>query len=267
MSKLYFYSQSGDAEVYGTERHWFNWLCHKMLLAILDLGSDTESRPHPLRQAFPANHYTTHYYGKEWATNAENAIIAGGISDPDFRLTIGDRKSDFWTAALNTALAIGGDPLKLAARLHGQCELHAFVEGTNRAWLADIIEAGRQRNIFRANTGWESVIELLRSSSEGPVVTSYSVCEQFPNEVIAVEEGVWSPPETANEDEDDDAWYGLPETEQWRFAMDALRIRNQAHDYKIELKPDDWADYHFGDGVSAFDIVAHFNSLAESHSG
>ncbi len=261
---MYFHSPSGTEEVYGTERHYFNWLCNRALLAILNLGTDTESKPHPLRHAFPTSHYTARCRGKEWAATAETAIVAGIIFDDD-SLTIGDRRSSFGTAALNTALAIGGDQLKLAARLHGQCEIHAFVEGPNRMWLANIIEIGLRRNIFRANTGWEGVVELLQSSSKEPVVTSYSVCDQFPNSGVAIQASVWSPPETTDEDEGDDGWYELPESEQWRLAMDALRIKNQ-NGYKIELKPDDWEDYHFVDGVTAFDIVDHFNSLAVSHS-
>lgn len=265
MSTMYFHSPSGDAEVRGTERHYFNWLCNRTLLAILDLGRDTESRPHPLRHAFPAGHYTARCRGQEWAASAETAIVAGSIADGD-SLTIGDRRSSFGTAALNTMLAIGGDQLKLAARLHGQCEIHAFVEGPNRAWLAKIIESGLRRGIFRANSGWEAVVELLRSSSDEPVVTSYSVCDQFPNSGVAIQASVWSPPETTDEDDGDDAWYDLSVSEQWRLAMDALRIQNQSG-YRIELKPDDWEDYRFGDGVTAFDIADHFSSLAVSHSG
>lgn len=263
MSIMYFHSPSGEAEVHGTERHYFKWLCDRTLLAILDLGRDTESRPHPIRHAFPADHYTARYRGQEWARNAETAIVAGGISDDD-SLTIGDRRSSFGTAALNTALAIGGDQLKLAARLHGQCEIHTFVEGSNRAWLANIIEGGLHLGIFRSNSGWENIVELLRSSSDEPVVTSFSVCNQFPNSGVAIQAGVWSPPETT--DEDDDTWDKLPASEQWRLAMDALRIQNQSG-YRIELKPDDWEGYRFGDGVTAFDIVNHFSSLAVSHSG
>lgn len=257
MSSLNFHSSSGDAAVHGSERYHFHWLCNQSFLALLDLGTDSASRPHPIRRAFPANHYTTPLRGREWATRVETAIVAGGFLPSD-TLKTGDRRTSISTAVLNTALATGGDQLKLAARLHGQCEIHAFVEGANRAWLAGIIEVGLGRDIFRANAGWEGVIKLLRASSEEPVVTSFSGTDQFPNPYIAIEAGTWSAPAGANEDEDDDAWYELPETEQWRLAMDGLRIQNQARGSMLEMKPDDWEDYRFGDGVTAMDIMDHF---------
>ncbi|GAA4304598.1 hypothetical protein GCM10023178_11830 [Actinomadura luteofluorescens] len=32
--------------------------------------------------------------------------------------------------------------MRFLARLHAQCELHGYVEGPNRAWLADVIDQG-----------------------------------------------------------------------------------------------------------------------------
>lgn len=261
MSTLCFHSKNGRNDIPGTEWYWFNNLCRKMLIAILDLKNDDENRPHPFRKAFPAGHYTHSYQGCEWTKTAETFVM---VADSDFQITVGSRKTSLPTAALNTALALGGDQLKLAARICGQCEIHAFVEGPNRAWLASIMELGvQQGGIFR-NVNWEKVIEFLKSSSDGPVVMSTSICEAFPNEIIAMTEGTWSKPETTEEEEDsedyEDPWYSMPEDEKWRLAMEALRIRN-ARGFKVELKPDNWNNFYFGSGVDAFDIMDYFSSL------
>jgi hypothetical protein len=145
------------------------------------------------------------------------------------------------------------------ARLHGQCELHAYVEGANRAWLADIIERGRETDVLRPQMKWEQVAEFLRSRDDCPVVTSYSVCDQFPNRHVAG----WVAPmskyeDTGEEYEDTDAWYDLPEAERWQRAMDGLRAQGNG----LELKPDNWNTFHFRDGVNGFQLRRIAEALA-----
>lgn len=138
---------------------------------------------------------------------------------------------------LNAALRVGGDAIKLFARLYGQCELHAWVAQANRRWLADIIEAGRASNIMRGPDAlrewgtWEGVIALLRNTRKhpGPVVTSYSVCDTF------------------------------------NFRdLKALRETKG-----LELKPDDWNTFYFGAGTSLLDVFAaeHGKLVVERKAG
>lgn len=87
---------------------------------------------------------------------------------------------DNFDLQLNTVLAIGNDPLCLFARLHGQVEIHAYVEGPHRSWLAGVIVDGLELGIFRQGAGWDGVIELLRQADDAPVVTSYSITDPFP---------------------------------------------------------------------------------------
>lgn len=68
--------------------------------------------------------------------------------------------------AANTALVLGSDAVKMAARIHAQCEIHGYFEGKNRKWAADIVRKGRQAGIFRANMGWEEVIDLLEKGDK-----------------------------------------------------------------------------------------------------
>jgi hypothetical protein len=169
-----------------------------------------------------------------------------------FHLPDGTQANVFETT-LNTAVVMGSDHIRLLAKLHGQCEIHAYVEGPNRAWLADIIEQGIKDKVLRVwekdfYGGWPAVVELLRSRDDEPVVTSYSVTEQFPNRFVASEHGSW------DATLDNDRWYDLSDAEQWQFAMDGLRKQNEsAH---LEIKPETFAQQGYGNGMSGFDIVS-----------
>jgi hypothetical protein len=140
---------------------------------------------------------------------------------------------------LNTILAIGNDPLCLAARLHAQCEIHCYVEGPNRAWLAEVIESGLEAHIFRDGEGWGGVTNLLRVRDDEPVVTSYSVCYSFPTHSSdqGVPWQVWKPTRIDEYGEAAwDDWYDLPEDERWRLALGGIRGIPEA---ELELRPRD----------------------------
>lgn len=238
MSKMYSHTSANTVGVDGIERHHFRRLCAAITFSVLDLEKDTEAMPHPIRYMFP----NIQYHGQKWAASAKTAITTADIA--------GDN-TFFRTVILNTALAVGSDQLKLAARLDGQCEAHAFVEGSNREWLAKIIEGGVHLGIFHADSGWQTVIELLRSCGDEPIVTSYSAGRSFPNSHIAIQEGLWFPP--TDEDEDDVSWHKLPTSEQWNLAMNALRVQSEYS--RVELTPSDWGDYRFEGGMTAFHLV------------
>lgn len=142
---------------------------------------------------------------------------------------------DCWTLSLNTAIASGSPFLNLAARIHATCEIHGYVEGPNRAWLAGLIEEGRKRNIFRPEMGWEEVVDFLRLSDDTPVVMSYSVTESFPN---PWEMGWFAnqgfTQEQIDNDEGYEGWEKLSYEEQWDLAMEWLR-NNGDH---VEMAPD-----------------------------
>lgn len=161
-----------------------------------------------------------------------------------------------FTAALNTALLIGGDVLKLAARLHAQCEIHAYVKGHNRKWLASIIKQGLEIGFYRPDAGWDEVIALLRSSNEGAVVTSYTITERFPNPHIAR----WRPSYNEYGELHYDDFYDLSDEEQWNLA-----IKNLFKESTLEMKPDNWNAYWVKPGYDAFKLNAllslPFNTL------
>lgn len=229
MSRIYFVSQDGEAQLSGSERAYAGSLCSDLFASAL--GLSRYMRPEEIaayvRVLFPTEHYlhTMRHDTREAVESIRTALAVG---------------PEHFTASLNTTLAMGSDAVKLLARLHGQCEIHAYVLGEDRAWLADIIKSGRTSGVLRADMGWESVAELLSAKSDGPVVTSYSVCDGFPNAGVAG----WK------DDRDGDGWYDLPDAEQWDRAWAAL-----SQDNGLRLNPANWPDFYYRDGATAFSLL------------
>lgn len=226
MSRVYFHSETGTAELRGSERAHCNVTCAGIGWAVLGIHFHDDpvlrliTRPSPL-------------------PDVRFLETSFRVSEMTFALPDG-RSEEAWIVALNTCIDVGNDALRLMARLHGQCEVHAYIEGRNRAWLAEVIEAGRATNLLRPDQGWEGVTALLRQSTDSPIVLSYSVCHQFPNPHIAG----WK------DDEDGDGFYRLPVSEQWALAMKALRESGSG----LEWRPDNWATQGLGTGMSAMTV-------------
>lgn len=247
MSRIYFHSEHGEAEVYGPERHMAGHICMTLLTAAL--GADTDGffgeEPHPLAKLLPDDCYLHKDHGQRFMSAFRTWFRTAG-EDERFKTPNGEGVSPF-VASLNTAWVMGSDPVKLMARLHGQCEMHAYVEGPNRAWLAEIIERGRAAGIMRAKMGWESVVELLRSRDDGPVVTSYSVTDSFPNRYVAA-----IPEAVDPADVEGDRWYDLPASTRWAYAVEGLRAGKAGSG--LEMKPGDWDSFYFDNGINGFQL-------------
>lgn len=254
MSRVYFHSEYGTAEVLGAERHHCAGLVSDALRMALRINYQ-----HAADQYMPFVPTSSYL----WNVKPEARVQTfdtwlGGLSESSF--IVNGEEWDIFDMALNTAKRLGGH-LSLAASIHGQCEIHGWVSGPNRAWLADMIENAREAAVFRPEAGWESAIELLRSRDDGPVVTSYSVCEQFPNAGICKEAGLWQPgpehqgfwkeedyPGHAGEPWwDGDEWYDIAPEEQWRMSVEALKT------LAPEWSPEQWTRL-FGKGHSGFDM-------------
>ncbi|MFI6922510.1 hypothetical protein ACIBIZ_21395 [Nonomuraea spiralis] len=135
---------------------------------------------------------------------------------------------------LNTTLAVGNDPMRLAAKIAAWGSQHAFIEGSDRAWAADIIEQGLAAGLYRkqltsrvgpdgpertVELGWKDVLALLRERDDEPV---------------------W------------DGWYELPAAEKWTRAMAGLRERRAW----ARLGPDTLAEVTFHLPVTVYDLLA-----------
>jgi hypothetical protein len=245
MSCIYFHTEDSEARVSGCERASMGLTLADIAWSFLASHAQEYGDRESILRAVLNDSYVSRGSGPRFKEMLATAFrISMGSDGP--RFLIEGVTTDPFIVHLNTGFRIGADPLRLFARLHGQCEIHTWVDGPNRNWLAGIIEEGRKSGLYRKDMGWESVIELLRSSDAGPVVTSYSVCEQFPNSGIAD----WE------DDCDGDAWYDLPDAERWERAFSKLRERES-----LELRPDEWADYYFGNGLDVFKVI----EAAQSH--
>lgn len=155
------------------------------------------------------------------------------------------------TLSLNTAIAVGSDPLRLCARLHGQCEIHAFVEGVDRRWLADVVDEGVSSGVLRPQRStfyesWPAIAALLRVDQRSPVVTSYSVTDGFPGPHVLAPSG------HRVVEEDHDRFSSMSVETQWEACMSALRQSSAG----LRMHPGEWAHYRFGRGLTALDLLA-----------
>lgn len=240
MSRIYFHTPTDEAELRGSERAHMGLLVSEALLWSLNLQKDGAFFERNARTILKVLHS-----GGGYPLVPKFLPTHLSVSSGNDYFDLGDgRRIEVWSCALNTLLASGSDPMKLAARLHGQCEIHAFVEGPNRKWLAGVMWDGRDMGVFRDDQDWEDVIKLLLSRDDEPVVTSYSVCDGFPNSYVAERGGFWKSPEDYD-GEPSDAWYDLSPEEQWDLSMQAVR----KPEYGCELTPDRWAwpDMFFGE--------------------
>jgi len=250
MSRIYFHSKSSETEVLGMERAYCGCMISDIGLSILNLENSYDliipllHPDHYIRDILRKNPPVVK---KEVIRQIETAIR---VSFGDEKLLILDDKPIvLWHLMLNTVLSMGSDILRFIARLHAQCEIHSYVRGKNRNWLADIIERGREEDILRDNVGWEDTIEMLRSDNKETVVLSYSVCDSFPNGSVAD----WDPSIDPEYDEPNwDEWYDLSDKKKWNLGLRGL-LKN-GHSL-LEWKPENWADVRFGeDGMTVFKL-------------
>jgi hypothetical protein len=277
VSRIYFHSPSGEAELHGSERAHLGALCSDIAIGVL--GLDNSFRAGQLSGVLASDvaRVPSGLDYQRWRRDLETRLVVGSMFDrAPFQWR--GRPIQSFALILNTALAVGNDAVRLAARLHGQCELHAWVDGPNRAWLADMMQAGLDRSVFRrgfwfedgpgaprrwSDQGWESVMSLLRSRDDEPVVTSYSVTESFPHYSI----GDWMPPwpegvpldwdELSEDDKQtrsdrQEQWDELDAAEQWRISMVGLRDDPGG----LEIKPQNWDAFQFRHGLSVLDLFA-----------
>lgn len=191
MSRITFSTRQDEAELRGPERYHMDFITRNIFEGLLT------DKIEELEKIVDCNHmklyfddYNTLCRQKDFRAvgnldryinnHIRIAISVGSGTKLNLYNKSGESiKVDPWHVVLNTALIYGSDIVKLAAYLHARCEIHLWVAGENRAWMADIIEDGLEKKIFRPNLGWDGVIALLRKSKRGAVVTEYSVTDCF----------------------------------------------------------------------------------------
>lgn len=240
MSRVYFHTKNeGTAELLGRERAHMGGVCTDIATGLVPRlhGDDID------RYFTPQARGSLMSFKSEARDRWVGTMLRVG-DEPTFHLN--GEPLDNFSLVLNTVMAIGNDPLCLFARLHGQCELHAWVDGPDRAWLAGVIKQGLEIGLCREGMGWDGVVTLLEQSDVEPVVTSYSVCDSFPNAYAAD----WTPPGDEDDETRWDAWYDLPDEEQWDLAMTGLRSGTRIP----PMTPDSLHGY-FDHGKTLFDVL------------
>jgi len=232
MSKVYVHSPSETSFIKGFERHYAAYILSHLALAILlperPFGDDVSWRK--IRSALrPEPTYVTSEAELRMALRTRPHELSFVLPDGSTHGALG--------VLLNTCVDLGNEPLCLLARVHGQSEIHAYVEGSDRAWFADVIERGLSlHHTLRPGHGWEEVMAHALRSSEEPMVMSYSVTAWFPNAAMC---GMEEP------------FTELERREQWALCMTKLRDT-----FGVRISPGTLTTQGFGMGINAFQILA-----------
>lgn len=166
MSSISFRTRSKEALVGGRERAWLGSM-------IVEGVGASVFRPDEWAR-YNRRNLSKVFSGKEW----ELEYLFKSLHNPI--TTWAGKEWNSFEVMLNTAILLGSDAVKLAAIIHGTCELNAYFAKEDLEWLADTIEGSP--HIFRPETqgydgGWADVISLARST-RGKLTMSYSVTGQ-----------------------------------------------------------------------------------------
>ena len=244
MSSIYFHSRSGESALRGSERAYMGGMCFDLFTMALGLDSSYRAGEW-LKPFLPTNFLVTEMDSPRFASTLKTWLKV----DNRASLVSSGEHLDAFSLALNTAIVMGNEQIRLMARLHGQCELHCYVEGENRRWLAGIARRGRDARIFRPNQGWENVISFLESNSQEPVVCSYSVCERFPNSSFLPDNHPLRQEGIPTDQRDE--YYDIPEEEAWDICMPMLRASGGG----LAINEESLSELRFGHCKSAFCLL------------
>lgn len=295
MSRIVFNAQKREAEVHGTERYRFaEHICNISFAPLKVHAKEYANELSVLRQILTVEydgsveslgsyHERQKYQSYQSSHRKFSEVFelfwrVEEVSTRGIRV-VTDELRQLFIIKLDTAYQLGSDVIKLMARIHGQCEMHGWVSGSNRAWLASIIQTGLKQKLFTADCGWQQVIELLLESDTSEVVMSHTVTDDFPNihlvypKPLQLDSGVQST--GGGSSDTNERWYGttrrelynaLSGAERWNMAMDAIRLEDSGRKYSRELTPETWCDYEFG-GYTAMNIISDLlNNANESGS-
>lgn len=219
-------------------------------------------------------HYDHH------AKNALVETLRTCLQVTNVPLKVGDHVVHSMNVEMNTAIAVGYDAVALAAKIHGWCEIHPWINEADRSWLADTIEYAIDLGLYRdgiwynsdkgkrewISQGWDQVMELLRDVEQHPgeVVLSASVCDQFPNAEIATTmppwpDGVplrWECLDPEQQEERSAArrrWGNLTPEQRWESGFEGLEARRPW----ANITPDNLSTVSFGPRVDLLDLFHH----------
>jgi hypothetical protein len=165
VSRIYFHSPSGEAQVAGTERAWMGCLIDDIGMATVN-GNMLKNLDEWCEVWLYGKRFSDLLIssgnpgGLPYSTLVERASIALR------RESWGPDQSGIWyrghrikteNLTANTAMLVGSEHVQLAVRLHNQCEIHSWVDGPNRAWLptsSTPVSVEDVRNTVGRDGGW-----------------------------------------------------------------------------------------------------------------
>lgn len=177
------------------------------------------------------------------------------------------KEIDPWCLAMNTALAAGSDPVRLATKIHAQCEIHGFFEGEDRKWFARLIEEGIEDGIFREgfardgktySMGWTELVKQLRKAPGHYVVMSYTVTDGFPDPPESWRPEVTDPDLRWAEWDSD-----LSDFERFHLALKDIREQEGM----APINSETLRENRFGHGLSLLDLAAQDTKKIEKALG
>lgn len=243
--------------VSGDEYRRMERLCADMAISALGIHTLVMPTDASLRAVLPNDYFRFDRRPRgdaKLVKDAETWLRTAGGSDS---FIIDGRFYFVRDTVLNTAIVMGSDPVRLLARVAGQCEIFGYVEPVNRLWMAGIIDQGIHAGVIRCTPGWVDLYALLKDigAHPGAVVMSYSASDAFPSAALVHDAGVMV---AMNDDGDpSEKWESLPAFDRWLRGMEAVR-KNPA----LELKPDNWGSFRFGHGLTGFDVREKARELA-----
>lgn len=297
LSRIYFNTRTRTAEVHGSERGWLRyvaantaslwWGLHELdafnraveianMIVPGSCGQYVRDRANQIGHVPARATITPHDRHRHVFID----IVHTCLRVNNVPLQVGDHVVFSADVELNTSLAIGNDMVRLAAKIHGWCETHAWVEEDSRAWLADIIERAVTSGVYRkgiwhtgttgdtaqqttVRQGWADVVTLLRDTTNhpGPVVLSCSVGDDFPNPEVSTSMPPWpagvperwdalTEEQQAERRTARNAWYGLDPDQRWETAMAGIRSSQPW----ANITPENLATRTFGPSVTLFDL-------------
>ncbi len=304
MSRLYFTSATGDAELMGAERAWLSHLatmhggaawdfdgtsvfdrCQEVVAMIPEVpdGLNGANYLHKYLREAEVAHERNLAGHRNWDHTATIRLLDSlrrrvATSQSDTEFVVGGHTLNAGCIILNTALAAGSDPIRVAAKLSGWT--YTLIEGEDREWFADIIDEGLAGGMYRRDLkgrdmGWSAVAQWFRDGGD-PVVSHHSTGDGFPERAVAD----WTPPPLpdgwvpswADDAEGLAEWksldkrtkaearesalrlqfYDLSDEEQWTLSLAGLR-RDQ---WWCRLSPGTLRGVTFGPAVTVYDLLA-----------